>query len=68
MKYFNDLIDLFIAWSWGQAQPTPYVLVTVSFVYHKLTHNASNMWSWTNLSHVLWVEQPVGVRSYIPAS
>lgn len=19
------------------------------------------MWSWTNLSHVLWVEQPVGV-------
>lgn len=23
------------------------------------------MWSWTNLSHVLWVEQPVGVRVHL---
>ncbi|KAG5350635.1 hypothetical protein C0989_009995 [Termitomyces sp. Mn162] len=30
------------------------------FLNHLLTPSHSNPWSWTNLSHVLWVEQPVG--------
>lgn len=28
-----------------------------------LRRQYSNQWSWTNLSHVLWVEQPVGVSA-----
>ena len=41
-------------------------ILPLVFDIASLTNFFSNPFSWTNLSHVLWVEQPVGVRIASP--
>ncbi len=47
------------------ASPSPRRTLLLSCSFPPLIRRiCSNPWSWTNLTNVLWVEQPVGVRRH----